>query len=117
MSRQRSPRPLYEFRSEDRCRPGRRLWWARVGRVVLLALAFLTLVPAARAGGPSMLVGTADDTVRQPTLVAAKAKMGQLRLAGFDAVRVAQTWAPGEVTPPADDLAVLQNVAGAARLY
>ena len=59
-----------------------------------------------------MLVGTADDTVRQPTLVAAKAKMGQLRLAGFDAVRVAQTWAPGQVVPSAEDLAVLQNVAG-----
>jgi hypothetical protein len=88
-----------------------------VGRVVLLALAFLALVPAARAGGPSMLVGTADDTVRQPTLVAAKAKMGQLRLAGFDAVRVAQNWAPGEVTPSAEDLAALQNVAGAARIY
>jgi hypothetical protein len=88
-----------------------------VGRVVLLVLAFLVLVPAARAGGPSMLVGTADDTVRQPTLVAAKAKMGQLRLAGFDAVRVAETWAPGEVTPPPEDLAVLQNVAGAARIY
>jgi hypothetical protein len=88
-----------------------------LGRVVVLALAFLALAPAARAGGPSMLVGTADDTVRQPTLVAAKAKMGQLRLAGFNAVRVTETWAPGEVTPPADELAVLQNVAGAARLY
>jgi hypothetical protein len=64
-----------------------------------------------------MLVGTADDTVRQPTLVAAKAKMGQLRLAGFDAVRVSEVWAPGQVAPPADDIAVLQNVAAAAQIY
>jgi hypothetical protein len=88
-----------------------------VGRVVVVALALLALAPSARAGGPTMLVGTADDTVRQPTLVAAKVKMGQLRLAGFDAVRVTQTWTPGAVTPPPDDIAVLQNVAGAAKLY
>jgi hypothetical protein len=89
-----------------------------LGRVVLVvALALVALAPSARAGGPSMLVGTADDTVRQATLVAAKAKMGQLRLAGFDSVRVTQVWAPGQVTAPPSDLAVLENVAAAARLY
>jgi hypothetical protein len=88
-----------------------------VGRVVVVALAVLALAPVARAGGPAMLVGTADDTVRQPTLVAAKAKMGQLRLAGFDAVRVTQTWVPGAVAPSAEDVGVLQNVVGAAKLY
>ena len=64
-----------------------------------------------------MIVGTADDTVRQQTLVAAKAKMGQLRLAGFDAVRISDVWTPGAVTPPADDLATIKNVAAAAKLY
>ena len=64
-----------------------------------------------------MLVGTADDTVRQPTLVAAKAKMAQLHLAGFNAVRVTEVWTPGQTAPPATDIAVLQNVTGAAQLY
>ena len=64
-----------------------------------------------------MIVGTADDTVRQQTLVAAKAKMAQLRLAGFDAVRISDIWTPGAVTPPADDLATIKNVAAAAKIY
>src|SRR5689334_23870507 len=64
-----------------------------------------------------MIVGTADDTVRQQTLVAAKAKMDQLRMAGFDAVRISDMWTPGAVAPPADDLATIKNVAAAANLY
>jgi hypothetical protein len=88
-----------------------------LGRVVLLVLAFLALAPAARAGGPAMLVGTADDTVRQPTLVEAKAKMGQLRLAGLNAVRVTETWTPGATAPSAGDVSTLANVVGAAKIY
>jgi hypothetical protein len=86
------------------------------GRLVAVLGAALVLAPAAQAGGPGMLVGATEDAVRSPTLVGAKAKMTLLGLAGFDAVRITQTWKPGErvVSPP--DKATLRNVTAAARL-
>src|SRR3954470_9439148 len=81
--------------------------------ILLIALAF----PArAFAGGPALMVGVTEDAVKQPTLVQAKAKMDILRLAGFNAVRVTQVWAPGQTEPTADDVAVLSNVVAAANL-
>ena len=81
--------------------------------VVLVALA---LPGRAVAGGPTMLIGTAEDAVRQPTLVGAKAQMDLLRLAGFNTVRVTQVWTPGETKPNPEDLQTLTNVVRAARL-
>src|SRR3954453_22140261 len=79
--------------------------------ILLIALAF----PArAFAGGPALMVGVTEDAVKQPTLVQAKAKMDILRLAGFNAVRVTQVWAPGQTEPTADDVAVLWTVVAAA---
>ena len=43
-----------------------------------------------------MLVGAAEDEVRQSTLTEAKAKMDLLQLAGFDTVRVTSIWDPSE---------------------
>lgn len=63
-----------------------------------------------------MRVGTAEDVVKQPTLVGAKAEMDRLRLAGFDSVRVTQQWARGQRAPSATDLTGLRNVVAAARL-
>ena len=63
-----------------------------------------------------MRVGTAEDIVKQPTLVGAKAEMDRLRLAGFDSVRVTQQWARGQRAPSATDLNALRNVVAAARL-
>jgi hypothetical protein len=84
-------------------------------RGVLAALAALILVPAASAGGPKLRVGVAEDAVRQTSLVEAKAKLGLLKLAGLDSVRISSTWAPGLTRPPADELTLLGNtVAGAA---
>jgi hypothetical protein len=81
--------------------------------IVLIALAF----PArAFAGGPAMLIGVTEDAVRQPTLVGAKAQMDILRLAGFNAVRVTQLWAPGQTEPTPDDITTLSNVVAAANL-
>ena len=71
--------------------------------------------PYARAGGPAMLIGAAEDSVRQPTLGTAKAEMDLLVRAGFNAVRVTQIWAPGETKPSAADLRILRNVVEAAR--
>jgi Cellulase (glycosyl hydrolase family 5) len=87
-----------------------------VKRFLLVFLVALALPAPASAGGPTMLIGATEDAVRQPTLVGAKAQMDLLRLAGFNAVRVTQFWAPDQTAPSADDLAVLQNVVDAAKL-
>jgi hypothetical protein len=63
-----------------------------------------------------MLVGATEDNVRQPTLLEAKAKMDLLLLAGFNAVRTTQIWAPGQTSLPPADLVPLRNAVEAARL-
>jgi hypothetical protein len=80
------------------------------------AFSLLWLVPAASAGGPTMVLGTADDIVRAPDLVGTKAEMTMLRLAGFRAVRISSIWRPGLSAPTAGELGVLRNVEGAAQL-
>ncbi len=62
------------------------------------------------------MIGATDDIVRAPTLVDAKAEMALVQLAGFRAVRITQTWAPGETTVSASDAAILRNVTAAAQL-
>ena len=85
-------------------------------RLVAALAAALVLVPAAHAGGPGMVVGATEDAVRSPTLVEAKAKMTLLALAGFNGVRITQTWKPGETAVSKSDAAILRNVTTAARL-
>jgi hypothetical protein len=70
----------------------------------------------AHAAGPAMTLGVAEDVVRAPDLPTAEAKMAQLRLAGFTAVRITSNWLPGLVAPTPDELRELQNVASAAEL-
>ena len=84
-----------------------------VAAVILVALA---LPARAAAGGPTMLIGATEDAVRQPTLVGVKAQLDLLRLAGFNALRVTQIWAPGKRKPDRDDLEILRNIAQAAKL-
>jgi hypothetical protein len=79
-------------------------------------VAALALALPAHAAGPTMTLGAAEDVVRSPDLVTAKAKMAQLRLAGFTAVRVTSNWAPGLTAPTSQELSVLRNVEAAARL-
>jgi hypothetical protein len=81
--------------------------------VVAACLAF---VPGAHAGGPQLVLGATEDAVRAPTLLAAKAQMDLLTLAGFRAVRITQVWAPGQQELSAKDLTILENVAAAAKL-
>ena len=59
----------------------------------------LWLVPAAAAGGPTMVLGAADDVVRAPDLAGTKAEMTMLRLAGFRSVRITSIWRPGLSAP------------------
>ena len=63
-----------------------------------------------------MSFGAAEDVVRSPDLVSAKAKMTLFRLAGFSAIRVTSQWLPGQVTPPEGELEILRNVTAAAQL-
>jgi hypothetical protein len=76
----------------------------------------LVLAAPARTGGPSMLVGAAEDEVRQPTLTETKAKLDLLQLVGLDAIRVTSIWDPANPSPSANEITTLQNVAQAARL-
>jgi hypothetical protein len=85
------------------------------GLIAVLAAA-LVFAPAAHAGGPSMQIGATEDSVRSATLTGAKAQLDLLRLAGFTAVRISQEWTPGDTKPTAADLAILENVADAAKL-
>ena len=85
-------------------------------RRLLPFAAALALAPSALAGGPAMSFGAAEDVVRAPDLVTAKAKMTLFRLAGFSSIRVTSQWLPGQVAPPESELAILRNVAGAAQL-
>jgi hypothetical protein len=80
------------------------------------AAALLALVPSAHAGGPQLLIGATEDAVRAPTLVAAKAQMDLLTLAGFRGVRITQVWTPGRQELSGADKTILQNVATAAKL-
>jgi hypothetical protein len=88
-------------------------------RILLTLVALVAAVvasPAALAGGPSMAFGAAEDVVRAPDLVSAKAEMTLFRLAGFSSVRVTSQWLPGQVAPTETELAILRNVTAAAQL-
>jgi hypothetical protein len=87
-----------------------------MGRLWVAALAALTLVPAAHAGGPAMRVGAAEDEVQQTSLVDAEAKLALLQLAGLDTVRINSIWGPGQTAPTAADQQKLANVVAGAAL-
>ena len=89
---------------------------ARTMRRLLVLLLALAFGPAARAGGPQMLVGAAEDNVLQPTLTQAKAQMDLAKLAGLDAIRFTATWSRGVSAPQADRITIVQNAAAAASL-
>jgi len=79
-------------------------------------VAGFAFAPAAHAGGPSMLLGATEDAVRSTTPGVAKARMDLIALAGFDAVRITEVWAPGEIAVPKTDASILRNVTTAATL-
>src|SRR5438128_433653 len=85
-------------------------------RVLALAIVALAAAPAAVAGGPTMTIGATEDIVKQPDLVAAKAQMDLLKLAGLKGVRITQEWAPGQTEPGGGDFDALKNAVAAAQL-
>ena len=85
-------------------------------RVLAVAIVALAAAPSAFAGGPTMTLGATEDIVKQPDLVAAKAQMDRLKLAGLRAVRMTQEWAPGQTQPGGADFDELKNAVTAAQL-
>jgi hypothetical protein len=63
-----------------------------------------------------MVIGGAEDAVKQASIPAAKAKLDLMKLAGFEAVRVSTPWERGRLQPADDELAALRNVIAAAKL-
>ncbi|HLX21512.1 MAG TPA: hypothetical protein VKR23_15315, partial [Gaiellaceae bacterium] len=87
----------------------------RHGTATVAALFLLTLAPAAHAGGPTMLLGATEDAVRSSNPAVAQQQMDLLAAAGFRAVRITQTWAPGETSVSSGDATILGNVMTAAK--
>jgi hypothetical protein len=85
-------------------------------RVAVVALCALVFTPAAFGGGPSMLVGAAEDAPKSTDMGQAKAKMDLAKLAGYDSIRVTQMWTRGQAAPAAAEIQALQNVSNAAAL-
>jgi hypothetical protein len=83
---------------------------------VAAATVALLIAPSARAAGPALVVGAAEDDVKAGTLAEAKAKLDLLRLAGLEAVRVTAIWDPADPHPSTAELEELNNLAAAAKL-
>ena len=88
-----------------------------MGRLALTtaaAAALLVLGGCSLPGGDddSLVVGVADDAVREPDR--GGTVMQQLADAGFRAVRITTIWDPGETEPAADELEALRRVANEA---
>jgi hypothetical protein len=78
----------------------------------LLALVAL-VAPGLAHAGSGVVVGAVDEDVRASSTVEAEARMMQVRLDGFRAVRVTSYWRPGMSAPTDDELRVLENVGDA----
>ncbi len=89
----------------------------RLTAILAVALVGVSLHgTTARAGGPTMALGAAEDAVRADDLVGAQAQMNLLRLAGMTSVRITSNWLPGLVAPTEAEIRTLRNVEGAAQL-
>jgi hypothetical protein len=87
-----------------------------MGRFLVVAAAALALASPATGGGPKLVVGAAEDAVRQPTIVQAKAQLDLMSLAGLRTVRITSVWAPGLRAPVPSERNSIDVVADAAAL-
>jgi hypothetical protein len=78
-------------------------------------VAFLALAAPARAGGPFMSVGAAEDVAKQQDYAFTKLQMDKAKLAGFDTIRVTQTWTRDQTELGVIDAIMLENVVNAAQ--
>src|ERR671915_572720 len=86
----------------------------RLGLLTALTATLALAAPAVAGGGPGLVVGAVEDDVRVSTAMEAEARMAQLRVAGYRAVRITSLWLPGQTRPSEGELRVLQNVSEAA---
>ncbi len=87
-----------------------------MGRTLAVTAAALALASPAAAGGPKLVMGAAEDAVRQPNVVMAKTQLDLLSLAGLKAVRITSMWAPGLRAPQPGEQNAIDIVADAAAL-
>jgi hypothetical protein len=80
-----------------------------------VALVFLLWAPSAFAGGPFMMVGTAEDVVKAQDYAFSKAEMDKVKLAGLDTIRLTQTWTKGQTALGPNDTIILGNAMKAAQ--
>ncbi len=85
-------------------------------RLVVVAAVLAAWAAPAHAGGPALIAGATEDAVQQDSVTAAKAKLDLLELAGFEAVRISEVWAPGQRAPSAIQQMRLDAVTQAAKL-
>ena len=62
-----------------------------------------------------MMVGVAEDVVEAQDYSFAKAEMDNVKLAGFDTIRVTQTWTKGQTALGPNDQITLGNAMKAAQ--
>ena len=67
------------------------------------------------AGGPAMMVGSAEDVGEAQDYSFAKLQMDKARLAGLDAIRLTQTWTKGQTELGPNDTVELGNAIKAAQ--
>jgi hypothetical protein len=88
--------------------------------ILAVAIAALTLADpfggTAAAGGPKLVVGAAEDIVRQPNVIMAKTQLDLLSLAGLKTVRITSMWSPGLRAPVPAEQNAIDVVADAAAL-
>jgi hypothetical protein len=76
---------------------------------------FVVCAQPASAGGPFMMVGAAEDVVKAQDYAFAKTEMDKLKLAGFDTIRLTQTWTKGQTKLGPNDAITLGNAIKAAQ--
>jgi len=86
-----------------------------VRALLAVLLVFLVWAPSSVAGGPFMMVGVAEDVVEAQDYSFAKAEMDKVKLAGFDTIRVTQTWTKGQTALGPNDQITLGNAMKAAQ--
>jgi hypothetical protein len=81
-----------------------------------VAAVLIALAGAARAAGPTLQVGVAEDEVKQGNIPDTLTKLDLLKLAGLDAVRVTSIWDPASPTPDPGEVIALNALIAAAKL-
>lgn len=93
-----------------------------VRRIPLLVLVALALAAGPAGAGPNLVVGAAENAVLSADAATAASRFSLATAVGFDAVRIALPWQPGQTAPDGPTLSALtttsqQAAVGGIRLY